>query len=482
MISNQWQTHETHSKTTLAVIIGNRDFFPDRLISEARADLLQLFGELGIEPIILDESEAKLGSVETWQHAKLCADLFRQHARQIEGVLVCLPNFGDEKGVADTIKLSGLQVPILVQAYPDELDQLNVERRRDAFCGKISVCNDLRQYGYEYTLTDLHTIHPLTPEFKADLNRFIRVCKVVKGLRNARLGAIGARPNAFNTVRYSEKLLQADGISVSTIDLSEILGMAAQIKDSDPRVADEVSRIRGYADARSVPPPALVKMAKLGMVISRWMADNDLTASAIQCWNSIQQNYGVNACTLMSMMSDRLLPSACEVDITGVVSMYALQLASSAPSALVDWNNNYAGDPDQCVLFHCGNWAKSFLPDAAIKTAPILGSTLGEENTYGTLWGRAPAGPLTFARLSTDDTLGMIRTYVGEGQLTADPLDTFGARAVVKVPGLQHLLKYICKNGFEHHVAINASQVANVLVEAFETYFGWDVYQHEPIS
>jgi L-fucose isomerase-like protein len=469
---------KTNHKTTLAVIIGNRDFFPDRLVSEARADILKLFGEMGIEPILLDEDEAKLGSVETWQHAKLCADLFRQHAGQIEGVLVCLPNFGDEKGVADTIKLSGLQVPILVQAYPDELDQLNVERRRDAFCGKISACNDLRQYGYAYTLTDLHTVHPLTPEFEADLEKFIGVCKVVKGLRNARVGAIGARPSAFNTVRYSEKLLEDSGINVSTIDLSEILGMASRLTDADPRVVDEVSRIRGYADARSVPSPALVKMAKLGIVISHWMQENDLVATAIQCWNSIQKNYGVNACTLMAMMSDQLLPSACEVDITGVVSMYALQLASGAPSALVDWNNNYAGDPDQCVLFHCGNWAKNFLPDAEIKTAPILGSTLGEENTYGTLWGRTPAGPLTFARLSTDDTQGLIRTYVGEGQFTADPLDTFGARAVVNVPGLQRLLKYICKNGFEHHVAINGSRVAGILAEAFETYFGWDVYCH----
>lgn len=469
---------KSNIKSTLAVIIGNRDFFPDQLVNEARADILKLFAEMDIEPIILDEDEAKLGSVETWQHAKLCAYLFRQHAQQIEGVLVCLPNFGDEKGVADTMKLSGLIVPILVQAYPDDLNQLQVEHRRDAFCGKISVCNDLRQYGYEYTLTDLHTVHPLSPEFKADLDTFIRVCKVVKGLRNARLGAIGARPNAFNTVRYSEKLLETEGISVSTIDLSEILGMASKLADSDPRIKEEVNRIQEYADARNVPTPALNKMAKLGIVISSWMQENDLVASALQCWNSIQKNYGVNVCTWMSMMSEQLLPSACEVDITGAVSMYALQLASGTPSALADWNNNYAADPDQCVLFHCGNWAKCFLPEAEIKTAPILGSTLGEENTFGTLWGRAPTGPLTFARLSTDDTLGMIRTYVAEGQLTADPLDTFGARAVVRVPGLQHLMKYICKNGFEHHVAINRSQVANVLAEAFETYFGWETYWH----
>jgi L-fucose isomerase-like protein len=467
------------AKATLAVIIGNRDFFPDRLITEGRQDILALFQEMDIEPVILAENSTKFGSVETYAHAKECAELFRRNRDRIDGILVTLPNFGDEKGVADTLKLAGLNLPILVQAYPDDLDQFSVERRRDAFCGKISVCNDLRQYGFSYTLTELHTVHPLTTSFKADLEKFIGVCRVVKGLRSARLGAIGARPNAFNTVRYSEKILQACGISVSTIDLSEIFGSAQRLSDEDPRVTAKLASIRGYARSDAVPSPALVRMAKLGVVISDWMAENDLNASALQCWTSIQKNYGVNACTLMSMMSDQLMPSACEVDITGVASMYALQLASGTPSALVDWNNNYGNDPDKCVFFHCGNWAKSFIPDIEIKTAEILGTMLGEENTYGAVAGRTPAGPVTFARVSTDDTFGAVNTYVGEGRFTDDRLDTFGSRAVVAVPGLQRLLKYICKNGFEHHVAMNASNVAGVLAEAFETYFGWEVYHHE---
>ena len=117
-------------------------------------------------------------------------------------------------------------------------------------------------------------------------------------------------------------------------------------------------------------------------------------------------------------------------------------------------------------------------PDAAIKTAPILGTTLGEENTYGAMAGRTPAGLLTFGRVSTDDAHGVIRTYVGEGHFTDDPLATFGTRAVVQVPGLQKLLKYVCKNGFEHHVAMNASHTADVVAEAFATYFKWDVHVH----
>lgn len=463
----------------LGVIFGNRDFFPDHLVSAARRDILTLFEELHVDAVMLEEHETKLGSVETYAHAKACAELFKANRERIEGILVVLPNFGDEKGVADAIKLSGMQVPILVQAYPDNLDAFNVECRRDAFCGKISVCNNLRQYGYPYTLTGLHTSHPLSASFRQDFARFLGVCRVVKGLRSVRLGAIGARPSAFNTVRYSEKILQAAGITVVTADLSEILGEANRLSDDAPQVRAKLEEIHAYARHDRVPAPALVRMAKLGLVISDWMAANDIQATALQCWTSIQKNYGVNACTLMSMMSQQLLPSACEVDVTGVVSMVALQLASNFPSALVDWNNNYADDPDRCVFFHCGNWAKAFMPDIEIKTAPILGSTIGEENTYGAMSGRAESGPVTYARVSTDDTDGCIRAYTGQGELTSDPLDTFGQRAVIHAPGLQRLLAHICKNGFEHHVAMTRGHVAAVLNEAFTTYMNWDVYAHE---
>ena len=466
------------ARAPLGVILGNRDFFPDRLIGEARRDLMALFQDLDIQPVILDESDTKLGSVETFAHARRCADLFRANRDTIEGVLVALPNFGDEKGVADTLRMAGLDVPVLIQAYPDDLSRLSVERRRDAFCGKISVCNNLRQYGIPFTLTAEHTVHPLTDSFKADLKRFVGVCKVRNGLRGLRLGAVGARPGNFNTVRYSEKLLEQAGVTVVTVDFSEILGNANRLADDHPRVSDKLAEIRAYARSGGVPSPKLVLMAKLGIALSDWMAANEIKATALQCWTSLQQNYGVNACTIMSMMSEQLLPSACEVDIAGVLAMYALQLASGTPSALVDWNNNYAGDPDKCVFFHCGNWAKSFLSEAEISVAPILGSTLGVENTYGAMAGRTSAGPMSFARVSTDDQAGRIKAYVGEGRFTDDPLQTFGTRAVVEVPGLQELMHYICKNGFEHHVAMTGAHVASVLKEAFETYLGWETYQH----
>jgi L-fucose isomerase-like protein len=465
---------------TLGVILGNRDFFPDKLVGEARADLAQLLAETGITPIWLTPEETKLGGVETYADARRCADLFRRHRDAISGVLVCLPNFGDEKGVADTLKLAGLNVPVLVQGYPDDLDKLDVVRRRDSFCGKISVCNNLRQAGIAYSLTTKHVVHPLDASFRADLLRFVAVCRVVKGVRGARIGAVGARPGAFNTVRYSEKILERAGVSVTTIDLSEILGSAGRIADGDRRLVSKVDEIRAYANATAVPPAKLTQMARLGVVLDDFVAAQQLDATAIQCWTSLQQNHGCNVCTSMSMMSENLLPSACEVDVTGVLTMYAMQLAAGTPSALVDWNNNYGAADDKCVLFHCGNWAKSFLPDIKVLNAPILGSTLGVENTWGALDGRTPASPLTYGRITTDDTRGVIRAYVGEGELTNDALSTFGNRAVARVPKLQQLMRYVCREGFEHHVVMNASHTAAVLIEAFGRYLGWEVYHHEP--
>jgi L-fucose isomerase-like protein len=464
--------------TSIGVIIGNRDFFPDKLVGECRADLLQAFQKLGIKPIMLDENETKLGGVETFQEAQKCAALFKQHAGEIMGVLVVLPNFGDEKGVAETLKLSELNVPVLIQAYPDDLDKLDVARRRDAWCGKISVCNNLYQYGIKFSLTTKHVVHPLDESFIQDLKDFVAVCRVVKGLRKVRIGAVGARPGAFNTVRYSEKILQRNGISVVTIDLSQILGVAEKLTKNDSSVKERLDAIKAYSPTGRTPEDRLVQIAKLDVVLHDFMQEHALDATAIQCWTSLQQNYGCNVCTSMSMMSENMLPSACEVDVTGTLTMYAMQLASGSPSALVDWNNNYANDEEKVVLFHCGNWAKSFLPDIEISTAPILGTTVGEENTYGALAGRTPASPLTYGRISTDDSRGIMKAYVGEGVLTDDELKTFGTRAVAKINDLQSLMKYVCKSGFEHHVVMNASRTAGILKEAYENYMGWEVYQH----
>ncbi len=463
----------------LGLIVGNRGFFPDHLCKTGRETILRVLEEEGIEAVALEPDDTTFGSVESLTDAEKCAVLFADHRNEIDGVLVTLPNFGDERGVANALRWADLNVPVLVHAFPDDPTKMSIDDRRDSFCGKISVCSNLRQYGIKYSLTTHHTVDPRSEGFRADLRRFVSSCRVVRGLRNARIGALGARPAAFNTVRYSEKLLERMGISVETLDLSEAIGRVERLDDEAEAVRARRQAIEAYAQTQGVPEAALDKMAQFGVVVEQWMEENRLQASAIQCWTSMEEFFGVVPCTVMSMLGNSLLPSACETDVTGVVGMLALQLASGRPSAIVDWNNNYGDNPDKGVIFHCSNLPKHFLGERPqMDYQAIIAGTVGKENTYGTVVGRLKSGPFTYCRVSTDDTQGTLSAYVGEGELTNDPLATFGGYGIVHIPDFQRLLHYVCDKGFEHHVAINLSQTASAMYEALGKYLGWHVYYH----
>ncbi|HET9400486.1 MAG TPA: L-fucose/L-arabinose isomerase family protein [Candidatus Acidoferrales bacterium] len=468
-----------NKQMTLGMIVGNRGFFPDHLAKSGRQQMIQALEAAKVRVITLGENDSKYGAVETRPEARKCADLFRKHRDEIDGIVVTLPNFGDERAIADTLRMADLPVPVLVQATPDTPSKMTIRDRRDSFCGKMSACNNLMQYGIPYSLTAQHTVAPSSPEFRKDIDWFLSVCRVVKGMRRLRVGAIGARPAAFNTVRYSEKILEANGISVETLDLSEIMGRIARLKDSDACAQGKLGAIKKYVSTKGIPDEALMKMAKLGAVIDEWMQQTDVVISAIQCWTSLEEFFGVVPCTVMSMMSNEGLSSACEVDICGVIGMHALHLASGTPSALLDWNNNYADDPDKAVCFHCSNLPKHFFSEVRMDFQEIIAGTVGKENTFGTCVGQVRPSPMSFARLSTDDRNGVIRGYVGEGNFTNDPLQTFGGAGVVHISQLQNLLHFICENGFEHHVAANLSTSAAAVHEAATRYLGWNIHWHK---
>ncbi|WP_420237087.1 L-fucose/L-arabinose isomerase family protein [Telmatobacter bradus] len=464
---------------TFGVIVGNRGFFPDELARTGREEIIKVLAAAGAKAIVLGPNDSKYGAVETYDEAKRCAELFKKHADEIDGIIVTLPNFGDERGIADAIRLSGLKVPVLVQATPDRGDAMTIEVRRDSFCGKMSACNNLMQYQIPYSLTKLHTEALDSTEFKADLEWFSQVCRILKGLKNLRIGTIGARPAAFNTVRYSERIYEASGISVEPIDLSEIFGRISRMKDNDDLAQAKLAKIKAYVSHQGISEEALLKMAKLGAVIDTWMKQTNVGVTAVQCWNSIEENFGVVPCTIMSMMSNDLIPSACEVDVPGVLGMYMMQLASDTPSALLDWNNNYGSDPNKCVCFHCSNLPKHFFNEVKMGYQAIIAGTVGKQNTFGTCEGRVKAGTMSYARFSTDDRYGIVRGYTGKGAFTNDPLETFGGAGVTEIPKLQKLLKYICREGFEHHVATNFSDVSKAVHEAASRYLGWESYWHE---
>lgn len=464
------------------IIIGTRAYFNSELAKDVRKQLLKTLADEGYDYVILPEDATPTGSssIETREDGLKCAELFRQNRDRIDGIIVSLPNFGFEIGIINAISVADLNVPVLVQACDDENDKVDLDSRRDAFCGKISVCNNLYQYGIPFTDTTLHTYSIYSELLAKDINKFAGICRVVNGLRHARIGAIGARPAGFQTVRASEKLLQKSGITVVPVDLSEILGAARKIEDTDAELLKKLEEIKCYAAVPKEYSDKLVLQAKFGVAVERWIEANQIDAVAVQCWDSLEQNYGCAACVTMSMLGEKLLPAACEVDIAGAVSMYALTLAAQGQSALLDWNNNFAEDRNKRVCTHCGNFPKSFVRnDLKLGTLGVLGRTLGKVNTFGAVYGKVTKGDFTFFRISTDDTKGAIKAYLGTGEITDDPYGMDGCIAVTKVNNLQTLMKYICKNGFEHHVAMVRNDVKEILNEAIEDYLGWNLYVHE---
>jgi len=465
-------------KSTFGIILGNRDVFPDHLVQEGRNDILDVMNELGYNFVILNEEDTPLGAVETYSDSKKCAELFKKNSDKILGIILCLCNFGDEKAVVNTLKLSELNVPILIQASSDEIEKMDRKYRRDAFCGKISACSVLYQHGIPFTLTKTHTTPITSEDFKSDIIRFESICKIVKKLKNVRFGQIGTRPNAFETVRYSEKILEFNGITIEPIDLSEIFGMINRLKDDDPKIQQKIQYIKDYTTTTSFPEDGLLKMAKLAVVVENWVIENDLDGFAFQCWPSIEDNFGIVPCAVMSMFSEGLVPAACEVDISGLIGMYILQVASESPSAILDWNNNYGEDPDKMVLFHCSNLPKSFFKDTRMTIHPIIADQKGAEVTFGAIQGRIKPKPCTLLRIETDDIYGEIKALLVEGNYTDDPLETFGGFGVVEIPHLQSLLKTLCKEGFAHHVAATLNEVGDIVYEALFHYLDWNVIYH----
>ncbi|MGD2247528.1 MAG: L-fucose/L-arabinose isomerase family protein [Candidatus Methanofastidiosia archaeon] len=453
---------------TFAVIVGNREFFPDQLAEEGGKKVVTMLQDLGYRIITLSESDSK--GVQTWEDAKKCASLFKDNADKIDGVVVTLPNFGDEKAVADTLRGSHLDVPVLIHAFPDEPQKMDILHRRDSFCGKISVCNNLYQYGIDFTNTKTHVEAVESPEFREDVTVFGGICATVKGLKNARLGVVGVRPNAFKTVRYSEKILERYGISTEIVSLMEIVGRAQELKEDSSEVQQVLKQMEHWFQWGSIPEPPIIKTAKLACAILEWIHEHEIDAVSINCWPAIEKYYEIVPCAAMSIISEKLIPAACETDVMGSLSMYALQLASGTPAGLVDLNNNFGNDLSKCVLFHCGALAPEFYTEnPELKCHDMQGY-------YGSLSGKIAPGPVTLFRVSTDNN--GIKGYLAEGAITKDDIGTFGTYGIVEIDNLPKLLRFIVDNGFEHHVAIARGHVAYILEESAKKYLKWDVFRH----
>jgi L-fucose isomerase-like protein len=461
-------------KTTFALFFGNRGFFPSSLQEAARRELQETLESRGHKVLMLDASATRHGAVETPAEGSVYAEFLRRHRGQYDGVILCLPNFGDETGAVTALKDAG--VPILIQAYPDELDKMGPALRRDAFCGKFSIMDVFCQYDVKFTALKPHTTSPTGPAFAANLDHFDRICRVVRGMKNLVVGAIGARTTAFKTVRIDELALQRHGITMETIDLSDVFRRMEALAADGAEVRVKTERLRAYTGWEGVPPTALHNLARMGVVLDQIVAELGLDALALRCWLEIQQQWGVSPCVLLSEMNDRGLAAACEVDVGNAVAMHALRLASGRPAMCLDWNNNYGDQDDKCIVFHCGPVPQSLMSGKGqIADHAILANVLGKGCSWGCNTGRIAPGEFTFASMLTRD--GRLSFYLGEGRFTNDPIaeDFFGCPGVAQIAGLQDVLQTIGYAGHRHHVSVTAGHVAPAVLDAFRGYLGYDV-------
>lgn len=460
-------------KVSLGFIPANRGFFSDELAARMRKGTIGAIRDAGAKVVVPSMKDTKVGCVETRDEAVKVGRMFAD--RRVDGIVVSAVNFGDEQGVAQTLREADLDVPVLIVGCQEEEPLRRTTQRRDSFCGLLSIAESLRQLGMAYSVPEEPICFPSDESFRGTLERFVSVCRVVGGLRAARYGQLGARPDAFWTCRYSEKALQQLGPTVVSLDLSEVFAAVEGMKNT-AAVRRVVGEIRETIDCSAVGDEVVEKIARFEAFCRNFVQENDLDGLGIQCWTSVQENLGICACSAMSRLNDSGIPCACEADMLGTLSMHALQLASGGPSCLADWNNLHNEDPELVNCWHCGvfpvSWAKG---KPRMGCQEIVATDLGRDRCMGVVEFVMQDGPVTLCR-ATQDNEGRHKAALAQGTVEPNPAETFGSYGWVRMPGMGKLYKDVLLRHFPHHVAMNRSTVGNVLWEALGNYLGFEVY------
>jgi L-fucose isomerase-like protein len=464
----------TKQKSTFALYFGNRGFFPESLIAEAREELSKSLKKLGHDCLIMDSNLTRFGAIESPEEGQKYAKFLDNNRGRFVGVILCLPNFGDETGAVSALQDAG--VPIFILAYPDELDKMNFHKRRDAFCGKFSIMDVFYQYKLPYTAFSPHTVHPFSAEFEQQIDAFDKVCKIVKGMKRMTVGAIGARTTAFKTVRFDELTLQKYGITTEALDMSDIFRRVRKLDIASVSAKKKAEKLKSYTSFKNVPEKAFENLVRFGVVIDEIIIEYSLDSLALRCWIEMEKEFGVAPCVLLSELNDRGFPAACELDVCNAITMYALSLASGNPATVLDWNNNYGEDPDKCILFHCGPVPQSLMTaPGEVIDHPMFAKALGAGCGFGCNVGRIAPNKITFASSKTQD--GKLYFYFGEGEFTNDSIQEgfFGCGGVAKIDRLQDKLYKIGYNGYRHHVSLTPGLVSTALREAITRYLGYEI-------
>ena len=459
-------------KNIFALYFANRGFFPGSVIKSARMEMIAAVERVGAQALCMDSDLTRYGAVETREEGEVFAEFLKSHEGEYDGLIICLPNFGDENGIKEAIK--DVKVPILLQAYPDELDKLDFANRRDAFCGKLGLCAVLKQMKVKFVNTASFTVDPKSDEFTQELIRFSAICRIVKHMKHMRIAVLGARTTAFKSVRFDEGALEARGCDVETLDMTQVFDKIKQISDSDPRIEEWEQEIRAISDISDAPRYAIINQCKLGIALEELREALKVDVFAIRCWSELQYEYKITPCTVMGIMNKRQIPIVCETDVTNAPAMLALAMASYTGVGCLDINNNYGDDPDKCILFHCGPLPIDLLCGKGhMEEHKMFTKTQGLNCSWGVNVGKIKPCTITICGMRTEN--GEARYFVEKADVTDIELDRefFGTYGVIELPGLQKKLRCMSEEGFRHHAIITEGDWCEALREALSKYLGY---------
>ena len=456
----------------LALLVANRGFFPSSVIESAYEEMRQAAAKVGVELLEIAKDKVKYGAVETTQEGMIYHDFLEEHHGEYDGVIICLPNFGDENGIKAALR--DINVPVLLQAYPDEIGKMDFARRRDAFCGKLGLCAVFKQMGFKFTSGKPFVMHPLSDAFHKELTEFVAICNIVKKMRYMRLGVFGARTTAFKSVRFDEGAMERLGCDTESFDFTAVMEKYNEISADSEEAKFFREKLLATADFSDAADYALDNLSRFGATLMWFVKDQKLDAISVRCWSELQHLLHIAPCSLLGIFNSLGIPASCETDASNSIAMMALHAASGTPCGCLDINNNYGEEENKAILFHCGPLPVELMTGPGhIEEHLMFTKTQGENCSWGLNVGHIKPGVVTFAGARTEN--GEVHYYVEKGVVTEDQIEDgyFGTPGVIEVENLQDKLFSMQEEGFRHHTIITAGDHVREVEEALSKYLGY---------
>jgi L-fucose isomerase-like protein len=454
----------------IGFVPAHREPFDEGWAAQMRKRCLDAFPKsTSFKIIVPDKKFTKLGCVRNNDEAERVITFFKEAG--IDGLIIGTMTFGDEVS-ALAIASAFRDIPIFLFGTKEGPFTADGNRRSDSFCGTLSISSGLHRRKISFIFGGI--IFPEEDRFKATINDFIRVCAIVRGFMDARIGLVGPRPERFETCIFSEDLLiRKFHQRVVPIDLADIMSKANSPNNA-PEIKTILKDIKAQANTAAADSDTIKKIAGLEYALSLFASENKLSAMGVQCWTAMQSIYGLSPCYAMGRMTDRGVMTSCEVDIYGALTMLIQYLAAMAETVphFIDWTIQHQEKANNFLSWHCGNAPPSLVcknGNVTLRYHSILGESLGIERSKGTGEFQLKAGEVTLCRLQEQD--GQFKMLIARGKTEVAKQNLRGSWCWVEVPDLDLLYATLVKEGFTHHASLIHGDFIQPIKQACE-YMG----------